>query len=84
MNNKVTVHDAEGNALNIEILATFRIEEIKKQYVIYTLNDDGVSEDVTLLINEYVIGNDQPKIVPIPKEEVNLVLTFYNNLRNNI
>ena len=84
MNNKVTVHDAEGNAINIKILATFRIEEIKKQYVIYTLNDDGVSEDVTLLINEYVIENNQPKIVPIPKEEVNLVLTFYNNLRKNI
>jgi hypothetical protein len=57
---------------------------VTKQYVIYTLNDDGVSEDVTLLINEYVVENDQPKIVPIPKEEVNLVLTFYNNLRNNI
>lgn len=84
MNNKVTVHDAEGNALNIEILATFRIEEIKKQYVIYTLNDDGVSEDVTLLINEYVIENDQPKIVPIPKEETNLVLAVYNTLRENI
>ena len=40
MNNKVTVHDAEGNVLNIEILATFRIEELTKQYVIYTLNDE--------------------------------------------
>ena len=84
MNNKVTVHAAEGNVLNFEILATFRIEELTKQYVIYTLNDDGISEDVTLLINEYVVENEQPKIVPIPKEEVNLVLTFYNNLRNNI
>jgi hypothetical protein len=59
-------------------------EEIKKQYVIYTLNDDGVSEDVTLLINEYVVENDQPKIVPIPKEETNMVLAVYNTLRENI
>lgn len=84
MNNKIKVQDVEGNEINIEIISTFRIEELNKQYVIYTVNDDGVSEEVTLLINEYVMENDQPKIIPIPKKEVNLVLTIYNNLRNNI
>lgn len=84
MNNKLTVRDVEGNELNIEILITFRVEELNKKYVVYTIDDDGVSEEVTLLINEFIIENNQPKVVPIPKEEVNLVLTFYNNLRENI
>lgn len=84
MNNKLTVLDVEGNELNIEILLTFRVEEINKKYVVYTIDDDGVSEEVTLLINEFIMENNQPKVVPIPKEEVNLVLTFYNNLRGNI
>ena len=84
MNNRLTVRDVEGNELNIEILITFRVEELNKKYVVYTIDDDGVSEEVTLLINEFIIENNQPKVVPIPKEEVNLVLTFYNNLRENI
>ena len=84
MENVITVKDHEGKDIRIEILTTFSIEDLKKNYVIYTLDDDGVSEDVTLLINEYVVENDQPKIVPIPKEETNMVLAVYNTLRENI
>jgi uncharacterized protein YrzB (UPF0473 family) len=84
MGNVMTVKDHEGKDIRIEILTTFSIEDLKKNYVIYTLDDDGVSEDVTLLINEYVVENDQPKIVPIPKEETNMVLAVYNTLRENI
>lgn len=84
MGNVITVKDHEEKDIRIEILTTFSIEELKKNYVIYTLDDDGVSEDVTLLINEYVVENDQPKIVPIPKEETNMVLAVYNTLRENI
>lgn len=84
MGNVITVKDHEGKDIRIEILTTFSIEDLKKNYVIYTLDDDGVSEDVTLLINEYVVENDQPKIVPIPKEETNMVLAVYNTLRENI
>ncbi len=84
MGNVITVKDHEGKDIRIEILTTFSIEDLKKNYVIYTLDDDGVSEDVTLLINEYVVENDQAKIVPIPKEETNMVLAVYNTLRENI
>lgn len=84
MGNVITVKNHEEKDIRIEILTTFSIEELKKNYVIYTLDDDGVSEDVTLLINEYVVENDQPKIVPIPKEETNMVLAVYNTLRENI
>lgn len=84
MGNVITVKDHEEKDIRIEILTTFSIEELKKNYVIYTLDDDGVSEDVTLLINEYVVENDQPKIVPIPKEETNMVLAVYNTLREKI
>ena len=84
MGNVITVKDHEGKDIKIEILTTFSIEKLNKNYIIYTLNDDGVSEDVNLLINEYVVENDQPKIVPIPKEETNMVLAVYNTLRENI
>ena len=54
MGNVITVKDHEGKHIRLEIITTFSIEDLKKNYVIYTLDDDGVSEDVTLLINEYM------------------------------
>lgn len=84
MENKIIVKDNEGNDITIEVITTFSLEELKKNYIVYTLNDDGVSEEITVLINEYVLENEQPKIVPIPKEETAMVLAFYNTIRENI
>ena len=84
MENKIIVKDNQGNDITIEIITTFNLKELNKNYVVYTLNDDGVSEEVTVLINEYVLENDQPKIIPIPEEETAMVLAFYNTIRENI
>jgi uncharacterized protein YrzB (UPF0473 family) len=78
------VQDKEGNKIKIEVLMTFKIPEINKNYVVYSINDDGISETVTILINELVYENNLPKIVPIPKEETQMVLAFYTTIRNNI
>lgn len=84
MENKLTVKGIDGNDYTIEIITTFSLEELNKNYVVYTLNDDGVSESVTVLINEIVYENNEPKIVPIPEEETTMVLAFYNTIRENI
>ena len=84
MENRISVKDNQGNDITIEIITTFNLKELNKNYVVYTLNDDGVSEEVTVLINEYVLENDQPKIIPIPEEETAMVLAFYNTIRENI
>lgn len=84
MENRIIVKDNQGNDITIEIITTFNLKELNKNYVVYTLNDDGVSEEVTVLINEYVLENEQPKIIPIPEEETAMVLAFYNTIRENI
>lgn len=84
MENKINVKDHEGNDITIEIITTFTLKELNKNYVVYTINDDGISENVTVLINEFILENEQPKIVPIPKEETKMVLAFYNTIRENI
>ena len=81
---KIVVKNNQGEELTIEIITTFNLKELNKNYVVYTLNDDGISEEVTVLINEYVLENDQPKIIPIPEEETAMVLAFYNTIRENI
>ncbi len=79
-----TVLNENGQEVKIDIIMQFRIEENNKEYVVFTVNDDGVSEDVYVNIAgiEEVDGNYQLRL--IPEEEKNLVLVFYDNLRDTI
>ena len=79
-----TVLNENGQEVKIDIIMQFRIEENNKEYVVFTVNDDGVSEDVYVNIAgiEEVDGNCQLRL--IPEEEKNLVLVFYDNLRDTI
>ena len=52
----------------------FKIESIGKEYIAYSVNDDNVSE----------YENNIPKIVPIKEEEKEMILMFYNSIRNKL
>ena len=79
MTNTITTINEKNEIITIEILIGFKIEEIGKEYVAYTINDDNLSDTVTVLISEIDYDNDIPKIVPIKEDEKEMVLLFYNN-----
>ena len=62
----------------------FRIEENNKEYVVFTVNDDGVSDDVYINIAGIENVDGEYRLRLIPEEEKNLVLVFYDNLRDTI
>ncbi len=77
--------DENGQEIKIDIIMQFRIEELNKEYVLYTINDDGVSEDAFINISEIekdATGSYQLKL--IPENEKNMVLTFYDSIRDSI
>lgn len=85
MKNTKTVINELGKEITVEILIGFSIEEYNKNYIAYTINDDGVSESVQVCISE--IKYDEtglPKIVSIPDDEKEMVLIFYNNIKDKI
>ena len=48
----------------------------------YTLNDDGVSEDVIILIAQVENIDGKLKLLSIPDEEKNMVALLFDNIRD--
>ena len=78
------VLNENGEEVKIDIIMQFKIEENNKEYVVFTVNDDGKSEDVYINIMGIEEVNGEYRLRLIPEEEKNLVLVFYDNLRDTI
>ena len=78
------VLNENGEEVKIDIIMQFKIEENNKEYIIFTVNDDGKSDDVYVNIAGLVEKDGEYHLRLIPEEEKNLVLVFYDNLRDTI
>lgn len=84
MKNSLKIINEFEQEIIIEIILSFRIEELNKEYVVYTINDDNISDDVNIIISEIEYTNNVPKIKSILEEEKEMVILFYNNIKNSI
>ena len=84
MINTLGIINEDGESININIIMQFRIEELDKQYIVYTVNDDGVSEKFRVLIAETTNEDGKYALKKIPENEVKTVLMFYDNVRDTI
>lgn len=77
-NNVKTVTREDGTQVTIDIILGFDIPEYNKHYVAYTINDDGVSEHVNVLLAEY---DGEYNIKSIPFEEREEVVAAYEEAK---
>lgn len=84
MRNVMTIKNIENEIVDVEVLVAFKIESIGKEYIAYTFNDDGVSEEVNVFISEIKYDENVPQIVPIKEDEKEMVLMFYDSLRKTL
>ena len=82
MNNYVLVEKENGEKIKIEIILSFVVEEVGKEYIAYTLNDDGKSDVEMVMISE--IDMQTQKIKAIPESEKDIVLKYYEDAKNII
>jgi len=84
MKNIIKTINENNEEITLEIILNFRIDEFNKEYVAYTINDNDVDEDVVVFISELYYENNIPKIKSIKEEEKEMVLLFYNNIKETI
>ena len=84
MINSVNVINQNGEEIKIDVIMRFKIEEYNKEYIVYTVNDDGKSEDVYINIAGIMENSNRLQLRLIPEQEKNMVLIFYDNLRDSI
>lgn len=78
----LTVYDANGKEVTIQVIFTFVIPDLQKRYVVYTFDKDMQGEKVDVLISE--VDPETYHIKEISEEEIPTVLEFYKQVKNTL
>lgn len=85
MNFEHKIFDGKGNELKIEVLGFFEVPELKKEYVMYSIVDDDPERKYgSVVLGEVVRTGDKIEILDIRKDEIDLVVAFYNEISTQI
>ena len=86
MMNEIKVKNEEGKEITIKSLGTFRIEELGKEYVMYSLNDDKPETELgAILLGELVQDeNGNYQVLGILDSEREMVVAFYNEIATQV
>ena len=74
----------KNEEIEAKVLGGFKIEQLNKEYAICSFDADKNSDKAYIIITEIDRSNDIPTLISIPKEEEQLVVTFYNEFKKNI
>ena len=85
MKKEIIVKNENQEDIEISVLGGFGIEELKKEFIMYSIiNKDDNSDQGLVLIGEVVRDGDNVQILGIKEEEKELVSEFYNEIENQL
>lgn len=85
MKKEIIVKNENQEDVEISVLGGFGIEELKKEFIMYSIiNKDDNSDQGLVLIGEVVRDGDNVQILGIKEEEKELVSEFYNEIANQL
>ena len=77
--------DQNGNVMNIEAIKIFKIDELGKEYIIYSIIDNNDSNpEGELLFGEIVRNDDSIQVLGILPDEEDIVIAYYNEIKNQL
>lgn len=83
---EMRINDANGNQVNVSVIGMFRIPDLEKEYVMYSLMDDDVNnENAGVLLGEVVRDEDgNIQVLGILSEEKDVVVAYYNEIADQL
>ena len=77
--------DQNGNVMNIEAIKIFKIDELGKEYIIYSIMDnDDSNPEGELLFGEIIRNDDSIQVLGILPDEEDIVIAYYNEIKNQL
>lgn len=74
-----------GQKITISLLGFFRVSGIDKEFIMYGIVDDNMSNDEgEVLLGEVVRDGDVVQILGIDSSEVDMVVAYYNEISKQI
>ena len=75
----------DGKLLNVSLLGSFKVEELNKEFVMYSfVNDDASDQYGKVLFGEIVRDDKGVNVLGVSEDEIDVVLSYYNNLFNRL
>ena len=80
-NEHVTIQNEQGENINITVIGTFEIPDLKKEYMMYSMEDENEENSLgAILIGELLKDEDKIKVAGVPEEEKEMVVAYYNEV----
>lgn len=77
--------DENRKEITISVIGYFRVDELEKEFIMYSMVDDNVDNDMGyVLLGEVVRYDGIVQILGIESEERDMVLAYYNEISNQI
>ena len=77
--------DLNNKPMNIEAIKIFKIDELGKEYIIYSIMDnDDSNPEGEILFGEILRGDDSIQVLGILPEEEDIVIAYYNEIKNQL
>lgn len=73
-----------GKETEVNVLGGFEIPELRKKYVLCSYDDNPASKKALIMIYEVEENDNEHTLVSIKKDEEELVLKFYNELKKEL
>ena len=80
-NEHVTIQNEQGENINISVLGSFEIPDLKREFMMYSMVDENKDNSLgAVLIGELLKDGDKLQVVGIPDEEKEMVVAYYNEI----
>ncbi len=85
MSKDYKVVNDKGETITVSILGFFKVNELNKEYAMYSIVDNNPeNKNGAVLLGEVIRENNEVKILDILEEEIDLVVAIYNEIANQI
>ncbi len=80
-NKHITVSNEQGQNINISVIGTFRIPDLEKEFMMYSMVDENKDNNLgAVLLGEVIRDGDNLEVIGVRDDERRMVVAFYNEL----
>ena len=80
-NKHITVTNEQGQNINISVIGTFRIPDLEKEIMMYSMVDENKDNSLgAVLLGEVIRDGLKTEVVGVRDDEKDMVVAYYNEI----
>ena len=77
----ITIKNDQGQNINISVIGTFRIPDLEKEIMMYSMVDENKDNSLgAVLLGEVIRDGDKMEVVGVRDDEKEMVVAYYNEI----